>query len=209
MRYDVEGNVLLWNPQAERLFGWRADEVIAKPLPIVPVDRMRQYQRMRDELLAGRRVAPFETERLGKDGSLFDVVLSARLLRCQFSDDGVGFPSSAERSGGLGLTSMRERAAALGGTLQPSRSNSGGALVRVDLPFDSDRAEERASMSIHRSSPTAGRRAGDARGRLTALPCESCWKTTEHLTQNPPDSAAPSPAPIHQHGDGAERGPGR
>ena len=66
MRYDVEGNVLLWNPEAERVSGWRADEVITKPLPIVPVDRMGHYRRMRDDLLAGRQVAPFETERIRK-----------------------------------------------------------------------------------------------------------------------------------------------
>ena len=29
---DIEGEVDLWNPAAERLFGWKADEVVGKPL---------------------------------------------------------------------------------------------------------------------------------------------------------------------------------
>ena len=33
---DTDGNVKLWSPAAERLFGWKADDVVGKPLPFVP-----------------------------------------------------------------------------------------------------------------------------------------------------------------------------
>jgi DNA-binding NtrC family response regulator len=36
---DAEGLVRLWNPAAERLFGWTAADVIGRPIPSVPADR--------------------------------------------------------------------------------------------------------------------------------------------------------------------------
>ena len=31
---DPPGNVQLWNPAAERLFGWREEEVLGRPYPL-------------------------------------------------------------------------------------------------------------------------------------------------------------------------------
>ncbi len=36
---DRSGNVRIWNTTAERLLGWKASEVIAKPLPTVPAGK--------------------------------------------------------------------------------------------------------------------------------------------------------------------------
>ena len=33
---DMEGRVISWNPAAERMFGWRQEEVMGRPLPIIP-----------------------------------------------------------------------------------------------------------------------------------------------------------------------------
>ena len=33
---DLDWNVLLWNPSAERLTGWSPDEVLGRPLPNIP-----------------------------------------------------------------------------------------------------------------------------------------------------------------------------
>ena len=77
----VDGLVQMWNPAAERIFGWRADEAVGRPLPIVSADQ-------RDEDHAHMAGAPFgvaltgvETRRLRKDGALIDVSLSFSALR--------------------------------------------------------------------------------------------------------------------------------
>jgi PAS domain-containing protein len=33
---DLDGKVLLWNPAAERIFGWSAEEGVGRPLPVIP-----------------------------------------------------------------------------------------------------------------------------------------------------------------------------
>ena len=33
---DAEGRVRLWNAGAEKLFGWKAEEIIGAPLPTIP-----------------------------------------------------------------------------------------------------------------------------------------------------------------------------
>src|SRR5262249_24528652 len=40
---DRQGRVQLWNPAAERLFGWAASDVTGRPYPLVPADRRDEY----------------------------------------------------------------------------------------------------------------------------------------------------------------------
>ncbi|MFL5606645.1 MAG: PAS domain S-box protein [Gemmatimonadaceae bacterium] len=82
---DIEDRVTMWNPGAERLFGWRADEVVGQPLPIVSDDYRLDFLQRRDEVLRGRRVSGVETRRRRKDGSLVSVLLSTAPLQ-----DGAG-----------------------------------------------------------------------------------------------------------------------
>jgi PAS domain-containing protein len=39
---DTAGNVQLWNPAAEQIFGWTASEVIGQPNPIVPTSKQSE-----------------------------------------------------------------------------------------------------------------------------------------------------------------------
>jgi PAS domain S-box-containing protein len=76
---DVFGNVRIWNPAAEKMFGWTAAEIVGQPLPIVPAD-------WRDEYLALRQAAPREGYssvegcRQRKDGGLINVSISSSRL---------------------------------------------------------------------------------------------------------------------------------
>ena len=72
---DREGNVRLWNLGAERLFGWSAEEVVGRALPIVPDEERHQFQLMLREELAGMAAAGRELRRRRKDGSFVDVAL--------------------------------------------------------------------------------------------------------------------------------------
>jgi len=77
---DVEGQVTSWNRGAEQLLGYRADEVVGRPVALlVPEDRLDELADCHRRVLEGRRVEPFETLRRGKDGSEVEVevVLSA------------------------------------------------------------------------------------------------------------------------------------
>jgi len=72
---DTEGRVKLWSPAAEQLFGWKADEVIGRPLPSVPEELQPEVsEQIRNELLGATHYG-LETRRLRKDGSLVDVQL--------------------------------------------------------------------------------------------------------------------------------------
>ena len=43
---DSELRVALWNPAAEKLFGWRAEEVLGGELPIVPAELKAEHQKV-------------------------------------------------------------------------------------------------------------------------------------------------------------------
>ena len=73
---DTNGNVQSWNPSAERVFGWKAEEVIGKPLPIVSEDQMEFFTELKNKVLAGHTIIGLEVNRLRKDGSLFTGRLS-------------------------------------------------------------------------------------------------------------------------------------
>src|SRR5262245_40535214 len=57
---DAAGAVRSWNPTAERLFGWRSNEVLGRPLPIVKPDDELRFQLFRRAVLAGDSHAIFE-----------------------------------------------------------------------------------------------------------------------------------------------------
>ena len=70
-----EGIVSLWNPAAERIFGWREDEVLGLPVPFVPDDRRDEFRRNLQAVLCGAMPQGFETMRLRKDGEPVHVSL--------------------------------------------------------------------------------------------------------------------------------------
>jgi PAS domain S-box-containing protein len=73
---DPDGTVELWNPAAERMFGWTEDEVLGGELPFVPEDRTAEFEKFFERLLDGESISGVETQRLCKDGSLLDVSVS-------------------------------------------------------------------------------------------------------------------------------------
>jgi PAS domain S-box-containing protein len=73
----LDGIVRSWNPGAERLLGYRADEIIGQPITqLLPSDRQDEESVILDQLRKGKRVSHFETVRRRRDGSLVDVSLT-------------------------------------------------------------------------------------------------------------------------------------
>jgi PAS domain S-box-containing protein len=77
----ADATVTLWNPAAERLFGWTAGTVCGRPIPIVPPEKEEECARVRDAVLRGESFSGIETVRLARDGRRLDVVVSAAPLR--------------------------------------------------------------------------------------------------------------------------------
>jgi len=72
---DRDAIVRTWNPAAEALYGWRGDEVVGQPLPIVASDAT-EYGRLRERVLRGEVIRGAEIKRRKKDGSPLTVSLS-------------------------------------------------------------------------------------------------------------------------------------
>ena len=77
---DLNGNVIAWNASAKRIFGWSADEVLGRPLPIVPEDKQEEFAANRRQIVEHGGVKDMHLIRQRKDGSLFDASLSAALI---------------------------------------------------------------------------------------------------------------------------------
>lgn len=73
----LEGILTSWNAGAERMFGYRADEMIGNPATVlIPPDRRDEVPALLARLASGERVDHFETRRRRKDGVEIDVSLS-------------------------------------------------------------------------------------------------------------------------------------
>src|SRR5205814_3827686 len=78
---DAQGRIVSWNPAAERLFGYAAEEVVGRPLTILIPEAVREaHERGVDRFsssgearIMGRTV---EVEAVRADGSVFPVELS-------------------------------------------------------------------------------------------------------------------------------------
>lgn len=71
---DLNGVITSWNRGAERLYGYTAAEAVGRPVTLViPPERIDDEERMLARLRTGDRLEQFETERVRKDGSRFDV----------------------------------------------------------------------------------------------------------------------------------------
>jgi PAS domain S-box-containing protein len=74
---DCEGKVLMWNPAAERIFGWSAEEVIGKVHPMVSDGVHKDHPGLIKATFDGGIVNSAAAQLKRKDGSLINVSLSA------------------------------------------------------------------------------------------------------------------------------------
>jgi PAS domain S-box-containing protein len=78
---DSDGRVRSWNPAAERMFGWRADEVIGRIGPWVPEERLAEFEGLRKRVLEGQALEGLELERVHRDGSPLEIAVWTAPLR--------------------------------------------------------------------------------------------------------------------------------
>ena len=74
---DLDGNLVSWNPGAEKMFGYSADEVLGNHLlMLAPPDERRKAVAIFERVRRGETVSQVETTRIHKDGRTIDVSLS-------------------------------------------------------------------------------------------------------------------------------------
>lgn len=78
---NLAGHVHLWNPAAEKVFGWSQEEVLGLPNPIIPEERQVEFRGLLKRLRQGHVFIGLETVRRRKDGTLLDVSLSTAILK--------------------------------------------------------------------------------------------------------------------------------
>jgi PAS domain S-box-containing protein len=71
---NLDGIITSWNPAAERMYGYTAQEAVGQPIYlIIPEDRKREDEEIIARLRRGEKIDHFETRRRVKDGRLLDV----------------------------------------------------------------------------------------------------------------------------------------
>jgi PAS domain S-box-containing protein len=70
---DAEGRVQLWNPASEHIFGWEKDEVIGRILPIVPEEKINEFQGLLQRSLRGESLSGVELTRRTKSGNAIEI----------------------------------------------------------------------------------------------------------------------------------------
>ncbi len=83
---SLDGTIETWNPGAERLFGYTAEEIIGKPIyTIVPPERHEEERQILATLTRGGRIDHLETVRVAKSGQRIFVSVTTSPVR-----DGAG-----------------------------------------------------------------------------------------------------------------------
>ena len=73
----LKGIITSWNPAAERLFGYTAEEILGRPISILmPPERRDDMESILQRIRRGERVEHFETTRIAKSGRRIPVSLS-------------------------------------------------------------------------------------------------------------------------------------
>jgi PAS domain S-box-containing protein len=79
MACGTDRKVLVWNPAAERMFGWSAAEVAGTEPPMVPEELKAEYNAVLERVRGGGQIS-FATRRLCKDGSRLDLRIDISAL---------------------------------------------------------------------------------------------------------------------------------
>ena len=77
---DTDGKIDLWNPSAEDIFGWEADEVIGELPPIFSDDTREELETIRNRLFTDSIVTDMDIGCVTKSGAPLDISLSAAPL---------------------------------------------------------------------------------------------------------------------------------
>ena len=81
--YNMKGRATYVNPAFEQTFGFSSKDVFGKPIDFVPEESWPETREAIENMLRGKKIHLFETQRLTKSGQVLDVQISSTLYRNQ------------------------------------------------------------------------------------------------------------------------------
>lgn len=74
---SIDGTITSWNKGAERLYGYKKEEIVGKPVSVLmPPSKKSDFPAIRKLLKQGKRIEHYETKRITKDKRILDVSLT-------------------------------------------------------------------------------------------------------------------------------------
>jgi two-component system sensor kinase FixL len=74
---SLDGTIKSWNRGAERVFGYREEEAIGRPISmLIPLELLKEEGQILDAMVHGKAIEHFETVRLHKNGSRIEVSIT-------------------------------------------------------------------------------------------------------------------------------------
>src|SRR5580698_4488118 len=77
--FGTDRTVLLWNPAAERMFGWTAAQVVGLEPPIIPEELKAEHNAVLERVRGGGQIS-FATRRIRKDSTVIDLRIDTSAL---------------------------------------------------------------------------------------------------------------------------------
>jgi PAS domain S-box-containing protein len=124
--FGTDRTVLLWNPAAERMFGWTSREVLGSEPPNIPDELAAEHNAVLERVRGGGQIS-FATRRLRKDGALVDVRIDTSALTGE-NGDVTGWVNVCHETGedDIARHYMAERAGPAQGPRRRPRGQPGG-----------------------------------------------------------------------------------
>lgn len=79
---SIQGQILSWNPAAEKLYGFNEKDAVGRNISIVVPDfKLKELEHLIGKVSKGERIESFETKRMRRDKSILDVSLTLSPIR--------------------------------------------------------------------------------------------------------------------------------
>ncbi len=131
---DAEGLCRLWNPAAEKIYGWREEEVLGRPLPTVAPEQSNEHRSLRERVMEDKAFTDLEVVRYRKDGIPVYTSLSTAPLRAPNGTIcgliGLMVDMTQRKQVELQLSQSRDQLRALMTRLHSAREEEGTRIAR-------------------------------------------------------------------------------
>jgi PAS domain S-box-containing protein len=131
---DAEGLCRLWNPAAEKIFGWPESEVLGRPLPTVGPEQIDEHRLLRERVMKDKAFTDLEVARYRKDGTPVYISLSTAPLRDPSGSIngllGLMVDMTQRKQVELQLSQSRDQLRALTTRLHSAREEEGTRIAR-------------------------------------------------------------------------------